>query len=265
MDVPYYLRLAYVGTSYHGWQIQTSLPSVQRELWTALQAFDPAAPMPQGTGRTDAGVHALAQGVLVHLGRSWDPYRLLAALNAHLPDTIRVLEAMAAPEGFFPRHHAVAKRYVYRIAEGPAENPFEHGRRWHVRGLRPLDQAAMVVAAAGLLGRHDFSSFRAAECAAMSPIRTIHKVDLQASGPRLDLVFEGDRFLMHQIRIMSGTLVEVGKGRLQPSRVSEILAGRNRSLAGPTAPADGLWLEKVWYQARWGIGEACPWPEANKA
>jgi tRNA pseudouridine38-40 synthase len=263
MGVPYFLRLAYVGTSFHGWQIQTSLSSVQRELWTALQAFDPEAPMPQGTGRTDAGVHAMAQGVLVHVTRSWDPYRLLAALNAHLPDSIRVLDAVRAPEGFFPRHHAAAKRYVYRISEGPAENPFDHGRRWHIHGQRPLRRDAMAEGAACLIGEHDFSSFRCAECAAETPIRTVYRVDLQEYGPKLDLIFEGDRFLMHQIRIMSGTLVEVGKGRIAPARVADILHGRNRSLAGPTAPADGLWLENVWYQARWGIGEPSPWPEAK--
>ena len=261
MAVPYFLRLAYLGTRFHGWQIQTSLPSVQRELWKAQQAFDPAAPMPQGTGRTAAGVHALAQGVLVHTARPWDPYRLLAAFNAHLPDAIRVMEAFPAPPGFFPRQHAVAKRYVYRIAEGPAENPFEHGRRWHLHGRRSLDRSAMSAAAAFLPGRHDFSSFRCAECAAESPVKTLFKVDLQGSGALLEIHFEGDRFLMHQVRIMSGTLVEVGRGRLPPERITAILAGRNRSLAGPTAPADGLWLEKVWYQAKWGIGEPSPWPE----
>lgn len=262
MGTPYFLRLAYVGTSFHGWQIQTSLPSVQRALWTALQAFEPAAPMPQGTGRTDAGVHALAQGVLIHTQRAWEPFRLRAALNAHLPHTVRVLQAEPAPEGFFPRQHAVAKRYVYRISEGPAENPFDHGRRWHLRGSRRLDRVAMAVAAADLLGRHDFSSFRCAECAAESPVRTVHRADLQEAGPQLDLVFEGDRFLMHQVRIMAGTLLEVGRGRLPADRLAAVLQARRRSCAGPTAPAEGLWLEQVWYQAKWGIGDPSPWPES---
>lgn len=263
MLLPYFLRVAYIGTSFHGWQIQTSLPSVQREVWKAQQAFDPGAPMPQGTGRTDAGVHAMAQGVLVHASRPWDPYRLLAAFNAHLPDTVRVLFAVAAPEGFFPRHHAVAKRYVYRISEGPAENPFDHGRRWHLHGRQALDRTAMAEAAACLPGRHDFSSFRCAECAAESPFRTVFKVELLEAGAKLDLLFEGDRFLMHQVRIMAGTLVEVGRGRFSPASLAAILEARNRSKAGPTAPADGLWLEKVWYQARWGIGEPSPWPEPD--
>ena len=261
MGNPFFLRLAYVGTSFHGWQIQTSLPSVQGELWKALQALEPGAPMPQGTGRTDAGVHARAQGVLIQAARRWEPYRLLAALNAHLPMAIRVMHAEPAPAGFFPRQHAVAKRYVYRIAEGPAADPFDHGRRWHVHGLLPLDRGAMAEAALRLHGRHDFSSFRCAECAAQSPVRTVFRVGMEGTGPWLDLHFEGDRFLMHQVRIMAGTLVEVGRGRLAPPAVASILEARSRSKAGPTAPPDGLWLEAVWYQARWGLGDPSPWPE----
>lgn len=264
MTFPFFLRLAYVGTSFRGWQIQSALPSVQRALWDALRAFEPEAPMPQGTGRTDAGVHARAQGVLVQVSRPWQPYRLLAALNAHLPDAVRVMEAWAAPEGFFPRQHAAAKRYVYRLAEGPAEDPFDSGRRWHVHGKEPLDRKAMAAAGLALVGRHDFSSFRCADCAAESPIRTVFKVAIEEAGPRFDLVFEGDRFLMHQVRIMSGTLVEVGRGRLAPERMAAVLEARSRSLAGPTAPAEGLWLEKVWYLARWGIGEPSPWPEPER-
>src|SRR5574344_626997 len=139
MPFPFFLRTAYVGTAFHGWQIQTSLRSVQAELWRALQALDPEAPMPQGMGRTDAGVHARAQGVLIRTARAWEPYRLLAALNAHLPADVRVLHVQPVPEAFWPRHHAVAKRYVYRIGEGAAEDPFWRDRRWHVHGATPLD------------------------------------------------------------------------------------------------------------------------------
>jgi tRNA pseudouridine38-40 synthase len=259
MSLPYFLRVAYLGTTFHGWQIQTSLRSVQGELWKALRSLDPEAPLPQGTGRTDAGVHARAQGVLIHTTKTWDPYRLLAALNAHLPPDVRVMRAAPAPEGFFPRHHAVAKRYVYSIQEGPAEDPFTRGRRWHIHGAEPLEQAAMLKAIPCLLGEHDFSSFRHAECSAKSPIRKLYAIRLEAVGPRLDLVFEGNRFLMHQVRIMTGTLVEVGKGRIAPDAVPGILAARDRSAAGITAPPLGLYLDEVWYQAEWGLGEPCPW------
>ena len=261
MTIPYFLRVAYVGTDFFGWQIQTTLRSVQRVLWTALQAFDPEAPMPQGTGRTDARVHAKAQGVLVQLKKEWDPYRLLAACNAHLPPDVRVMAAQRAPEDFFPRAHAVAKRYVYRIQEGPAEDPFLRDRRWHVQGAVGLDRAAMAEAAGHLLGCHDFSSFRHQECAARSPHKTIYAIRLEGEGEALDLAFEGNRFLMHMVRIMAGTLMEVGKGRYRPGALPGMLEARARSAAGITAPPHGLYLEKVWYQARWGIGEACPWPE----
>lgn len=261
MAFPFFLRVAYVGTDFFGWQIQTSLRSVQGELWKALRALDPAAPMPQGTGRTDAGVHARAQGVLIQAARAWEPYRLLAALNAHLPPDARVMEVQPAPADFFPRHHAMAKRYVYRMNEGPAEDPFQRGQRWHVHGAEPLDRAAMARAAAHLLGEHDFSSFRCQECAAKSPIRTIHRAALESSGTALDLVFEGNRFLMHQVRILAGTLVDVGRGRREPEDIPLILEARDRRRAGLTAPPHGLCLEKVWYQACWGIGEPCPWGE----
>lgn len=264
MPFPFFLRTAYVGTAFHGWQIQTSLRSVQAELWRALQALDPEAPMPQGTGRTDAGVHARAQGVLIRTARAWEPYRLLAALNAHLPADVRVLHVQPVPEAFWPRHHAVAKRYVYRIGEGAAEDPFWRDRRWHVHGATPLDREAMAQAASFLPGTHDFSSFRHQECAARTPVRTIHRVAVTGAWPAMDLVFEGNRFLMHQVRIMAGTLVEVGKGRRRAEDLQEILAARDRRRAGHTAPAHGLYLEEVWYQARWGIGSPSPWGEPDE-
>ena len=261
MAIPYFLRVAYVGEGFFGWQIQTSLRSVQGDLWKALQAFDPEVPMPAGTGRTDAGVHARAQGVLARMSRAWDPYRLLAAVNAHLPWDARAMAAQPAPEGFFPRAHAVAKRYVYRIQEGPAMDPFQHLRRWHVHGAEPLDRAAMAEAAAHLVGEHDFSSFRHSECAAATPERKVYRIGQEPDGAGLDLVFEGNRFLMHMVRIMAGTLVEVGRGRIRAADVPGILAARDRRRAGITAPPHGLCLDQVWYQRRWGIGEPSPWPE----
>lgn len=261
MDFPYFLRLAYLGTDFYGWQIQSTLRSVQGELWSALRAIDPEAPMPQGTGRTDAGVHARAQGVLIRTRRQWDPYRLLAALNAHLAPDARVMAVQPAPEGFFPRHHAVAKRYIYAIQQGPAEDPFTHGRRWHIHGAEPLDVEGMRRAGACLAGTHDFSSFRHRDCAARTPVRIIHGVRLEQAGNGLDLVFEGNRFLMHQVRIMAGTLVDVGKRRIPPEAMPDILAARDRRAAGTTAPPHGLYLDEVWYQQAWGIGRPSPWAE----
>ncbi|HNX93632.1 MAG TPA: tRNA pseudouridine(38-40) synthase TruA [Holophaga sp.] len=265
MDVPFFLRVAYLGSGFHGWQIQSHLRSVQGDLWTAIRAFSPEAPMPQGTGRTDAGVHARAQGVLVTLERSWEPYRLLAAINAHLPHDVRVMEVHPAPDGFFPRQHAIAKRYVYRIQEGPAENPFHHDRCWHIQGAQTLDRTAMLNASRSLIGEHDFSSFRHKECVALTPIRKIYDIRFEGAGSSLDIIFEGNRFLMHQVRIMSGTLVDIGKGRIAENAVPEILHARNRQRSGRTAPPQGLYMEKVWYQSRWGIGDPCPWGDGEMA
>ncbi len=263
MAHPYFLTVAYAGNAFHGWQIQTNLRSGQGELWKALQALDPGAPMPQGTGRTDAGVHARAQGVLIRTARVWEPYRLLAALNAHLPSDLRIMEAQVAPEGFFPRQHAVAKRYIYLLGTGPAQDPLRHGRLWHLHGSRPPDLQAMAEASRTLLGTHDFSSFRCAECVARTPVRTLHALQVRPQEGGLELVFEGDRFLMHQVRIMTGTLVDVGRGRFAPGKVADILAARNRAAAGPTAPPQGLYLDHVWYEARWGIGVPSPYGERS--
>jgi tRNA pseudouridine38-40 synthase len=182
----------------------------------------------------------------------------MAALNAHLPWDVRVTSAVDAPEGFFPRQHAVAKRYVYRLGLGRVADPFAESRRWHIYGAAPLDLGTMGEAAAALVGTHDFSSFRCSECAAATPTRTIFGVRLEPTDMGLDMVFEGDRFLMHQVRIMAGTLVAVGRGGMSPDRMAEILEARDRRAAGATAPAAGLYLEKIWYGREWGVGEACP-------
>ena len=264
MAYPYFLRVAYAGGGFHGWQIQSVLRSGQGVLWDALRRLDDQVPMPQGTGRTDAGVHARGQGVLATLSRPWEPYRLLAAVNAHLPWDLRVMSVQAAPDGFFPRQHAVGKRYVYRLGTGPAADPLAHGQRWHVHGAAPLEVAATAEAGACLVGTHDFSSFRCAECVAPSPVRTLHACRIQLRDGGLDLVFEGDRFLMHQVRIMTGTLVDVGRGRRPAGALEGILAARDRRAAGPTAPPEGLCLDQIWYEARWGIGDPCPFGDQSR-
>jgi tRNA pseudouridine38-40 synthase len=261
MTHPYFLKVAYAGGGFHGWQIQSALRSGQGDLWKALQAVDPEAPLPQGTGRTDAGVHARAQGVLVQATRSWEPHRLLMALNAHLRADIRVLAVQPAPEGFFPRQHAVAKRYVYRLGLGAAADPLESAFRWQVRRAAPLDFGLMAEALPALLGTHDFTSFRCSECTAATPVRTVHDIRLVPQEGGAELVFEGTSFLMHQVRIMVGTLVEVGRGRRPADSLGGVLRARDRSRAGQTAPPEGLCLEKVWYEARWGVGEPSPWGE----
>jgi tRNA pseudouridine38-40 synthase len=259
MTYPYFLCLAYVGTAFHGWQIQSSLRSVQGELWFAIRKLWCDAPMPQGTSRTDAGVHSTEHGVLVWMQKQWDPYRLLAALNAHLPVDIRVRKVQKSPDAFFPRCHAVAKRYRYRLDEGPSANPLLNMRRWHLFGAKSIDRGEIVKATSCLTGTHDFSSFRCRECSAPTAIRTIFDIRLECRGTEFDIIFEGNSFLMHQVRIMVGTLIEVGRGKLDSGSMPEILSSRNRNMAGVTAPPEGLYLEKIWYAKEWNIGDPCPW------
>jgi tRNA pseudouridine38-40 synthase len=261
MTHPYFLKVAYAGGGFHGWQIQSVLRSGQGDLWKALQAIDPGAPLPQGTGRTDAGVHARAQGVLVQVARSWEPHRLLMAINAHLRPDIRVMAVLAAPEGFFPRQHALAKRYVYRLGLGPAADPLQAALRWQVHQAAPLDLDRMAAAVPPLLGTHDFSSFRCSECTAVTPIRTLHDLRVVPVQGGAELIFEGSSFLMHQVRIMAGTLVEVGRGKRPADSLGDVLQARDRRRAGLTAPPEGLCLENVWYEAKWGIGEPSPFGE----
>ena len=259
--IPYFLRIAYVGSNFFGWQFQTRARSVQGDLWEAIKVFDPCAPMPTGTSRTDSGVHAKAQGALIHLQKEWDTYRLLAAINAHLPWDIRIMAAQQAPKGFFPRAHATTKQYVYRIQEGPTKDPFLHQRKWHIFGSLPLNRINISAAASYLVGFHDFSSFRNHECTATSTHRNLYRIALEEGPTGFNIIFEGDRFLMHMVRIITGTLVEVGKGRYIASDIPSILAAKDRSKAGITAPPHGLYLEQVWYQKHWGIGEPSPWPK----
>lgn len=258
MSELFFVSVAYIGTSFFGFQIQSTLRSVQGELWRALKQIEPDAPMPQGTGRTDAGVHARAQGVLIETQKNWDPFRLQGALNAHLSPDVRIMSAVKAPAGFWPRHHALAKRYIYRIFHGPSLDPFEYQRSFHLKALQEPDLSSMQKAAQHLIGEHDFTSFRHQECAAKSPIRKIYRIDIKKEGPLILLSFEGNRFLMHQVRIMTGTLLDMGQGRLAAEDMPEILNARQRSRSGRTAPAHGLYLDQVWYESPWGIGEPCP-------
>jgi tRNA pseudouridine38-40 synthase len=198
-----------------------------------------------GASRTDAGVHALGQVASVHGPEPLDPGTVMAALNARLPRDIRVLEARAVPEGFHARRAARLKRYGYLLATGAVSWPFLHGFAWHVG--RPLDARAMAEAAAGLRGKHDFSAFCAAPGRARDPVCRVHAVRVVARGHRIGVVISADAFLHHMVRNIVGTLVEVGLRR-QPARwVPDVLAGRDRKAAGPTAPPEGLYLLRVLY------------------
>jgi len=246
------LTVAYDGGGYAGWQIQKVGLGVQQKLEEALARVFPAAPRVHSSSRTDTGVHALGMVVHVELPRAQFkmPVRKLAlALNAHLPDDIRVLSARRAPPGFHARFDATGKQYRYFVWNHAAMNPLLRRTAWHVP--RPLAMAAMRRAARCFVGRHDFRSFAANRgYEPESTIRTLTRCDLKRTGPLLTFVIEGDGFLYKMCRGLVGTLVQVGAGRFQPEAIRAMLARRDRRLAGMTAPAHGLVLWRVFYRTK---------------
>lgn len=246
----YKLTVEYDGGPFSGWQRQADRPSVQAAIEAALRALEPGAPGIAGAGRTDAGVHATGQVAHCDLSRDWDPFRLSEALNWHLrPAPAAVLAAERVADDFHARFDAVERRYLYRIALRRAPLALETGRLWRVPG--PLDEAAIRDAAAALIGRHDFTTFRSALCQAKSPVKTLDEVSVErvdaAGGAELRLRFRARSFLHNQVRSLVGTLERVGAGKWPPSRVAEALAARDRAACGPVAPPQGLYLTEVRY------------------
>jgi tRNA pseudouridine38-40 synthase len=248
----YALRIEYDGAPFSGWQRQSHAPSVQAALEDALARLEPGQHRVAAAGRTDAGVHALGQVAHADMGREWDPFRLSEALNYHLkPNPVAVTACAAAPEGFHARFSAVERRYLYRVAARRAPLAVEAGRAWRVPP--PLDAGAMRAGAALLLGRHDFTTFRASECQAASPVKTLDAVEIEERPlpgcAELALRLRARSFLHNQVRSIVGTLERVGAGAWPPERVGEALAARDRSACGPVAPAHGLYLVAVGYPA----------------
>lgn len=243
------LTIAYDGGDLVGWQRQAAGVSIQGLIEAALTRLTGASVSIAGAGRTDAGVHALGQVASATVTGAWAPDDLRHALNALLPDAVRVLAVTEAPAGFHARFSARAKRYEYRIATGPVLSPFLRRYAWHV--THPLDTAAMIEALGVVTGTHDFAAFQAAGSRVRDTVRTLHDARLEtAGGPGdadLRLILRGDGFLRHMVRNIAGTLVEIGRGRWPPARMAEILASRDRRLAGPTAPPQGLFLVEVEY------------------
>ena len=237
------LTIQYDGTNYVGWQRQARGVSIQGLLEEALAPIARGAVSVAGAGRTDAGVHALGQVASVSFHTRHDEATLQRALNAALPADVRVSEVAKAPAGFHARFAARAKRYEYRIAAGPFVSPFDRLYAWHIP--YHVDVAAMRAAAAVLVGRHDFAAFHAAGSEVRTTERDLFTLDVRQEGARLTIGAAADGFLRHMVRVMVGTLVDAGAGRMPPSRVAETLASRDRSRAGPTAPPLGLFLVSV--------------------
>ncbi len=244
----YKIVVEYDGTDLLGWQKQLDGPSVQEFLEKAIDAFVQEKVEVYGAGRTDAGVHALAQVAHFDLNREVDPFRLREAMNAHLRNMeapAAVIEAAAADNSFHARYSAVGRAYLYKITNRRAPLILEKNRSWPV--AVPLDVEKMRQGAKFLLGHHDFTSFRAVKCQAKSPLKTLDRLDIRCDGENIVFEVEARSFLHHQVRNMVGTLKMVGDGHLQPEAIKDILEARDRRAAGPTAPACGLYLSKIMY------------------
>ena len=241
------LLLEYDGSPFVGWQRQDNGLSVQEVLETAAAHLAHGEAVTSAVaGRTDAGVHAAAQVARIELPAEITAERLRDALNYHMkPHPVAVLAASPAPEGWHPRFSATGRAYRYRILDRRARPALLAGRVWHVP--HRLDAEAMHRAAQMLIGRHDFSSFRASACQANSPLRTLDRLDVRRDGDLVQIVAEARSFLHSQVRNMVGTLKLVGDGRWQEQDMAKALAARDRSAAGPTAPPHGLCLIAVRY------------------
>ena len=242
----YRLTIEYDGSSFRGWQRQGDLPTVQAVLEQALEALTGTAIEVFGSGRTDAGVHAIGQVAHVDLPRRMAPERVLAGLNAHLrPAPVGIVQVAEAAPDFHARFSARRRTYLYRILNRRPAPVLERHRVWHVPVL--LDAERMHEAAQLFLGRHDFSSFRATECQSATAIKSIERATVERKGALIEFRVASRSFLHHQVRNMIGTLREVGDGSRAIAAIAQILAARNRTLAGPTAPACGLYLERIEY------------------
>lgn len=240
------LLVEYDGTEYHGWQIQTEERTVQSTLEEALARLLGHRVRAVSAGRTDAGVHALGQVVCFHTSRELAPYAVKRALNALTPPDLAVREAEVVDDTFDPRRSARCRVYVYRIWNRSAPSPFWRRYAWHV--ARPLAVDAMAAAAALLVGEHDFTSFRAAGCDAAHPVRRVSRSQITSDGGLVSYEIEAGAFLRHMVRNIVGTLLEVGQQRRGIQDVTMLLAARDRTLAGITAPAHGLCLAEVKYE-----------------
>jgi len=241
------LTIEYDGRAFSGFQTQPNAPTVQSTLEAALSHhFHVERVIVNGSGRTDAGVHALGQVITFRAEEPRDPNKLRMGLNTALPPEISVIDARLVPDRFHARFSALGKTYRYRMLERRDRSPFSHGYALHLK--RPMNWGAIEAALPALVGTHDFSTFRGAGCVARSPVRTIDRAEhIDLGGGEHHLVFHGNGFLRYQVRRMVGTLLEIGDGRRPPEALAAALAARDSSKSGRTARPHGLYLVSVDY------------------
>lgn len=242
----YKLIVEYDGAGLAGWQRQNDVPSVQQHLEEAIEKFAQERVTVFGAGRTDAGVHALGQVCHFDLSKEADSDTMREAVNFHLkPAAITVIEAAVAAPDFHARFSAKQRSYIYRILNRRARPALAAGRVWHV--MEVLDITRMREGAKHLLGQHDFTSFRDAQCQAKSPIRSINHIQIEQEGEEIHVVVVAPSFLHHMVRTIVGTLRLVGNGKIAPEDVKRMLEAKDRTQAGPNAPAEGLYFLNVLY------------------
>ena len=234
------------GHALHGYQRQAGVRTVQEEVEIAWKSWQDEAVIARSSSRTDAGVHARRMPVAIRTQRPLPLKAIAPGMNAALADDIAVIEAEQLVEQFHIRHDAIGKRYVYRIWAHRLRSPKRRRDHWHVK-YRELDVDAMRQAAAFMVGEHDFAGFRSAHCVSRSTRRTMSKVEVTDDQANVQITVEGNAFLQNMVRIMVGTLVEVGRGRIQPADLPAIIDSGDRVRAGPTAPAHGLTLDDVFF------------------
>ena len=240
------ITLEYDGSGFVGWQKQDNGLSVQQVLEEAVAGFSQEQVAVFAAGRTDSGVHALGQVAHFDLEKDSDAETVRNGLNYHCkPHSVAVLQAEAVDADFHARFSAKSRQYLYRILNRRAPPKLDAGRVWHVSA--PLDARAMHEAAQALVGEHDFTSFRAAVCQADSPVKTLDALDVSRLAEEVHITASARSFLHNQVRIMAGTLKQVGEGKWSAGDVRDALEARDRAAAGPTAPPDGLYLLKVGY------------------
>lgn len=250
------LGLSYLGTPYQGWQSQPTGQTVQDRLEAALTAFATSPIATLCAGRTDAGVHGLMQVVHFDTELERDAFSWVRGTNRFLPRDIAVQWAQPVPQEFHARASALARRYAYVVLEAPVRPSLESGRvGW---AFRPLDGVAMRRAADRLIGEHDFSSFRASACQALTPVKQLQRIDIRRCGAYWRFDFEANAFLHHMVRNLMGCLVAIGQGLHPPEWIDSVLAARSRDAAAPTFAPDGLYFLGPRYDARWGLPERTP-------
>ena len=250
------LGLSYQGGGYAGWQSQPDGRTVQDQLELALAQFCDRPIRTMCAGRTDAGVHALMQVVHFDTTAERSEYSWVRGPNSFLPPDIAVQWARQVPDEFHCRTHAVARRYAYVLLESPVRPSVEAGRAGWV--FKPLDQRAMEAAAQVLLGEHDFSSFRAAQCQSHTPVKTLRRIQISRRGAFWRFEFEANAFLHHMIRNIMGCLVYIGQGAKPAAWMQQVLDARSREVAAPTFSPDGLYFLGPVYEPRWGLPERTP-------